>query len=397
MAITKYLLAALTVAASVAAQCSVSTTTVTASADAAGIAGCSTYTGSISIATDAAGAISLDGIKVITGNLTVQNNPAISSLEANDLETIGGFSLGNLTILSALTFPNINKVTSLNFTALPGLQYLTFGSTGITEASSVLITNTQLNTLEGLNLNSLDTININNNLFLRNVSLQLTSLSGSLDIEANGRNLDASFPNLQTAQNMTFRNCSTVELPALANVTQDLGLYGNYFTTFSAPNLTTVGGMILDDNTSLTNISIPLLTSVNGTYQIANNTLLKSIDGFPKLASITGSVDINGNLTNCSLPALSDVQGAFNLSSTTTFDCSAFDKDNSNQVIKGTYVCSGSSSSSSGTPSSTASSTSSGSTPKSTTKSGAAGHLEINIPAVIVGTTVIAGLLQLLL
>lgn len=96
---------------------------------------------------------------------------------------------------------------------------------------------------------------------------------------------------------MTFRNCSTVDLPALANVTQDLGFYGNSMQTFSAPNLTAVGGLIFVDNTALTNISIPQLTSANQSYQIANNTMLKQINGFPKLANIGGALDFNGNFT----------------------------------------------------------------------------------------------------
>ena len=184
--------------------------------------------------------------------------------------------------------------------ALPALFQLSFGDPGITQASSLLITNTALTSLKGIDqLEKVDTFNVNNNGGLTNISLQVTSISKSLDIEANDgyvSGLSTSFPMLETAQNMTFRNCSSISIPALKNVTQSLGFYGNAITELAAPNLTSTGlGLIFVDNTELTNISIPQLTTVNGSYQIANNTQLQIINGFPKLSVIQGALDFNGN------------------------------------------------------------------------------------------------------
>ena len=294
----------------ITAQCSNSATlTITASADASSLASCTTYSGSVAIPTGLAVAqdgnghqqLSVDGVEKITGNLTVTNAILLSSLSFGDLKSIGGFELGGLTVLSELSFPQLTTVTALNFTALPALQQLSFGGTGISQAVSVLITNTGLSSLQGINnLQEVTSFNVNNNAALQNISLQVTSIKGSLDIEANDgyvSGLTTTFPMLETAQNMTFRNCSSVSLPSLANVTEDLGFYGNTMESFSAPNLTTVGGLIFVDNTDLTNISLPMLTSVNGSYQIANNTMLKIINGFEKLATIGGALDFNGNFT----------------------------------------------------------------------------------------------------
>ena len=242
--------------------------------------------------------VQIDGIQVITGNLSAQNNAALSGIEANDLQAIGGLALGNLTTLSSLNMPLLSQVNVVNFTALPELQTMSFGTT-IQKAVSILITNTQLTTLTGINVSSVDTFNINNNPALTTIDMQLTVLTGPLVIEGNGygHNITASFVDLITAQNMTFRNCTEVLLPSLANVSQDLGFYGNSFQTFSAPNLTTAGGLIFNDNVDLTNISLPSLTSINATYQIANNTQLKVIDGFQKLSVIRGALDFSGNFT----------------------------------------------------------------------------------------------------
>ena len=293
-----------------AAQCSNSATlTITASADASGLASCTTYSGSVaiptglSVPTDQNGHqdLSVDGVQAITGNLTVTNAIMLASLSFGSLQSIGGFELGGLTVLSELSMPQLTKVDQLNFTALPALQQLSFGGTGISQASSILITNTGLSSLQGINnLEKVDFFNVNNNPSLQNISLQVTSITGSLDIEANDgyvTGLQTSFPLLETAQNMTFRNCSSVSLPSLANVTEDLGFYGNTMQSFAAPNLTTCGGLIFVDNTDLTNISLPMLTSINASYQIANNTQLKIINGFQKLSIIGGALDFNGNFT----------------------------------------------------------------------------------------------------
>lgn len=292
------------------AQCSDSATlTIAASADASGLASCTTYSGSVAISTGLATPLDtnshqqlmVEGVQVITGNLTVANAVNLSSLTFSDLKTIGGFSLIGLTALSELSFPQLTQVSSINFNALPALQQLSFGNTGILQAESVYITNTQLSSLQGINnLESVSTFTITENSNLQNISLQVTSINQSLDIEANDgyvSGLTTTFPLLQTAQNMTFKNCSSVSLPSLANITQDLGFYGNTMTSFAAPNLTTVGALVFVDNTDLTNISIPGLVTLNGLIQIANNTMLKQIDGFQKLSVIKGALDFIGNFT----------------------------------------------------------------------------------------------------
>lgn len=277
------------------AQCSVGITTITATSQSIP---CSTISGSVAIATDLSGSVQIDGVQQITGNLSAQNNAALTGIEANDLQKIGGIALGNLTTLSALSMPVLSEADQVNFTALPELQMLSFTAT-IQKAISILITNTQLTTLTGINVSSVDTFNINNNPALTTIDMQLTVLTGPLVIEGNGfgHNITASFVDLITAQNMTFRNCTEVLLPSLANVTKDLGFYGNSFETFSAPNLTTAGGLIFNDNVELTNISLPSLTSINATYQIANNTKLKDINGFANLKVIKGALDFSGNFT----------------------------------------------------------------------------------------------------
>ena len=293
-----------------AAQCSNSATlTITKTADASQIASCTTYSGSIALPTDLTDAtdsnghnsLSVSGVEKIVGNLTINNAVNLASVSFGSLKSLAGLQLGSLTVLSELSMPQIQTISQMNLTALPALQQFSFGNDGVTQSQSILITNTGLGSLQGLDqLETVDSFNVNNNNALQNISLQVSSIKNAINIAANDGfqlGLTTSFPMLQMAMNMTFRNCSSVSLPSLANVTQYLGFYGNTMESFAAPNLTTTGGLVFVDNTELTNISIPGLTSVNGSFQIANNTMLKKIDGVQKLSVVTASVDLNGNFS----------------------------------------------------------------------------------------------------
>lgn len=294
----RYLVPALAIAGRAAASCSAATTTVSVSADAAALATCTTFTGSIAIATGTTDNIALNGIQVIEGSLIADNVTQLAEISADSLLTISdSFSLTGLTILSTLNFPQLSDVNTIDWTALPALQGLSF-TTGVQTASMVSIQNTELNTLDGINLQVVDTFYIANNPFLNEISMQLGNITTSLIIEANGREVVANFPDLDWAYNMTFRNVSSVNIQSLSSINGSLGFYSNEFLNVSAANLTTVGGSLsFVSNSDLTNITMPSLTTVTGGFQIANNTALKSIDGFPKLATIGGALDFYGNFT----------------------------------------------------------------------------------------------------
>lgn len=282
-----------------AAQCgSGGTTTIQSNADATGLAGCTTYSGSIAIATGTTDNIQLSGIRTITGSLIANNVTQMTSLSASSLQQIGdSFSLTSLTILSTLSFPQLTKVDTIEWTALPALQGLSF-STGVQEVSMLTIDNTQLNSLDGINLQVVDTMSVTNNPYLTSVNMQLGNVTKSMTLGANGRDLDAEFPNLMWAYNMTIRNASTVSIPSLASVNGSLGFYSDGFENLTAPNLTSVGGSLsFVSCNAVTNISMPELTTIGGGFQLANNTKLAKVDGFPALKTVGGALDFSGVFT----------------------------------------------------------------------------------------------------
>jgi len=329
--------------------CSQKSITAHSQTDLDNLQGCKTLTGSLTLASDFTSptqGATLNGITTILGDLQVNNATLLQSLTAPLLTTIGGaFQLTSLTVLGTLSMPFINSVGSIFWQTLPGLQTLQF-NTGITEAGQVTITDTILTSLSGINLVTVQQFNINNNRYLKDVTVQLTNVTDLLAIEFNGAQVAASFPNLTWANNATFRSCGSVSLPLLEIVNGSLGFFENSFTEVITPKLTAVGtgpnggDITFANNDDLTNVSMPLLTTIFGTLQFVNDTSIQQIEGFPTLSSVRGSIDISGSFENASFPDVTDIRGSFNCQTTSPFDCTAFNALQ-NSVVKGNFECTG--------------------------------------------------------
>lgn len=349
MAIARFVLPALAVAGTAyAASCSVSaTSTIQNAGDATQLASCRTFTGSLAIATGTTDPeINLAGVRKIEGNLVMINNTAVNTLSADSLEEIeGDWVLDGVQGLGQLRFPALSTVENIRWNAFGNnLVSLDFGRQ-ITKASKIDIQNTQLMSLNGINVETIDTLYLANNRYITNISMQLGNVTEGLVLEANNPEVTVSFPNLLWAFNMTFRNCSTIEIPSLQTLNGSLGLYGNVIKSFEAPNLTEIGGALaIVSNTELTNISFPLLKEVKADLQVANNTALHEVESFPELKTIGGAFDFNGNFSKIATPVLNDVKGAFNLQSTGDVQevCDKFYKPLKNkEKIRGKYECVG--------------------------------------------------------
>lgn len=243
--------------------------------------------------------INIASVRAVTGDISVMGAPNITTFGADSIQQIGGtFTLNNCQILSSVNWPQLTAVGNLDFEALPNLQQFGFTSS-IGQANTVNIQNTFLTTLNGINLQKVTSVTIVNNPLLQAVSMQVSNISEALTIASNGDRLQASFPNLLTAQNLTFRDCPSVSIPSLNNVTGSMGFYSNSFQSLNTPNLTLVDGTLaFVSNTQLTNISMPGLNTINGGLQIQNNSQLQDMtNSFPGLKTIGGALDFFGNFT----------------------------------------------------------------------------------------------------
>ncbi|OTB09094.1 hypothetical protein M426DRAFT_51138, partial [Hypoxylon sp. CI-4A] len=322
------------------------TATIQSAADATTIAKCDKIDGDVIIATTAGPDINLSGeLTEITGDLRAENNGLLSTLRSTSLETIGGtFALKNVTKVSTLNFPALGEVGTIDWATLNSLPEPTFGNPGITKAKSVTIADTFIENIDGINVQSLTDMNINNNRRLTKFSTSIKSLSNTLYVQANGLNLTMEMPNLEWIANMTIANVTSFSVPSLHTVNGSMRFDSNYFDTFIAANLTSIqdGDLSFVSNPELKNISIPKLESIGGGFTIANNTALEKIDGFSALNEIGGAVKVRGSFTDVDLPALKDVKGAFEVVSTEDIDDSCNDlNDYKGGVVQGDYSCKG--------------------------------------------------------
>jgi hypothetical protein len=234
----------------------------------------------------------------ITGDLVADGATGLVSFEAVGLKSIGGsFTLNGLTVLSTLAFPELVSVGDIAWSTLPALQALTF-TKKVSKADTVLITDTLLSSLNGINLVTASRFNINNNRYLRSIDVALGNVSDLLIIEANGKGVNASFPDLKWANNITIRDAGDMYFPVLEKVNHSAAFVNNTFSTASFPELAEVGGSFAIISCSkLTKITANSLEEVGGTFQIANNTKLDTVDGFEKLTVVGGAVDMSGVFT----------------------------------------------------------------------------------------------------
>jgi len=315
----KHLLPAFVAIGSVAAQstCTVSTTTVNSQAEATKLASCKTVKGTVVVGSGSGASIDISGPKEITGDLIVQNNGQLTSFQSTSLETIGGtFRLNNVTALNSVSFAELTSAQIVEWVSVTRLDTVTLGP--LSKASSVRLSDTFLNTLDGFALSSATDIKLDNNRRLTKYSSQLTHLDGELVIQANGLQLEVDLPKLVWINNMAIANVTKFSIPALQVVNGSARFDSNFFTTFNAPNLTNTekGDISFVGNGFLKNMTFPKLTTLNGGLLIANNTGLDQVTFFPKLAKITGAVKLRGSFKEIDFPALDNVKGAFDVSST---------------------------------------------------------------------------------
>ncbi|KAG9235043.1 hypothetical protein BJ875DRAFT_542429 [Amylocarpus encephaloides] len=381
--------------------CSQPTITLASQADASALANCATISGAIVISPSASGTISVDGPQQVVGGFSALNAGNLVTLGSTTITSIGGdFTLTNLTTLSTLSFGSLKSCKNIAWSALPALPELTFAAT-VSKATSVVITNTFLSSLDGINLLTCETLDINNNNRLNTFSTQIANVTNQLTIDSNGVNLAVSFPNLMTVANATFKNASSITVPSLSTVSGSLGFYGTNMESVSAPNLTSIGGKTLGvdggglafvGNAKLANISMPRLNQVSGAFQIANNSALTAIS-FPSLSKVGGAIDFSGNFSTPELPALTQVSGGFNVQSTAQIDCSTFDQEKGTVILGANdkaYTCLTTADAQAGV----GSATTSGGSSSSTSKAAAASY---GINEAVAGLSVVGGLLQMLL
>lgn len=334
---------------SVASGCSFTSATATAQADLDKYASCEALVGDLTIGGDSLSVAYLNNVKAIYGSLNIIGATQLTSFTANSLGSISGeFKLQGLTILSTLALPALSAVDSINFITLPALDSIQL-NTGITSITSLYISDTSLETIDGFDVTSLNTFNVNNNKNLATIDSNLEEVKVALEVSFNAKTVEVAFDQLKWANNITFRDVSSVSLSKLQAVNASLGFINTSLSQIDLSSLTTVGGSLaVVSNEDLEELELSNLTSIAGGFEIANNTKLSNIDGFDSLETVGGAIIFMGAFNNASLPSLKRVSGGAHIESSGDLDCSSFNKLDTKGAIQGdSYVCKGASTSTS--------------------------------------------------
>ena len=364
------------------------------------LSSCTTVSGDVTIQ-GSIGTAALSGVTRIKGSLTIKNATSLSSFSADSLQIIDDeLSLTDLTILDNLNLPVLTQVGSIYFVTLPALSEITL-TTGISQVDSIYISDTALESLSGINVINVDTFNVNNNRDLQTVDGSLKTVKTSLEVSYNSENVEVTFDNLVWANNVTFRDVSSISMANLTAVNGSMGVYNTTIDSLVLDNLEEIGGALaVSFNNELTELEFSSLVEIGGALDITNNSALSSITGFPKLKTVGGAIDISGAFNNISFPSLKSVKGGANFYSSVYMDCSALKALHKKGVIQGDdYSCTAaksSSSSSSGSKSGSSTATASGSSSDSTDTASASGTATSSgsgAPQVIISGASIVGAL----
>ncbi|KAG2732439.1 hypothetical protein G9P44_004856 [Scheffersomyces stipitis] len=321
---------------SVASGCSFSSFVATASAQVQQVAACATAVGDITIRGDSFGSIELTGLEQVFGSLKIQNTTLATTINAPTLQLISeDFELSGLTILNTLNLAQLNTVGSLNWVTLPALES-TGLTQGITAADSVVISDTGLTALTGINVVELQTFDVNNNQDINTIDSALQSVTSLLSISYNAESVDVVLDELTSAKNVVFQSINSLSVGNLTTINGSLSVSQSSIDAIEFKDLTSISNSLtINKNSELESLDFPKLTSIGGALEISDNDKLKSFDGFPELKTIGGSVDINGTFDNGTFESLSRVAGGFTLKSDGDISCEEFNKLNSDGDIKG--------------------------------------------------------------
>lgn len=361
---------------SVSSGCSFKDFTATNPAQVQQVAACATAVGDITIqGTGLGSTVDLTGVEQIFGDLSINNATLINSFVAPDLQLISGdFTIESATVLDTINLAQLTTVGTLLWNHLNAINN-TGLTTGLTTADSVIISDTSLAALEGINVYKLKVFNINNNGGIQLINSGLQSVTDLLSITFNSESVDVKLDSLTTAKDIILQSINSVSAENLTTVNGSLTVSSSSLTDLKLDSLTNINSSLtIDDNDDLKEISFSSLKNIGGAFEVADNDDLEDFGDFSKLATVGGSVNFTGSFDNGTFEALQRVSGGFSMDSDGDLSCSEFNKLNSDGVVRGDkYYCKGksesSSSSSAKTDSGSATADASGSASGSSTAS----------------------------
>ncbi|KAI8645744.1 hypothetical protein BD408DRAFT_480484 [Parasitella parasitica] len=317
---------------------------VMAQADLDTIKTCKIFKGTIDIDHMTATQLKMEGVEQLIGDLLLNGNADLEKFSAPELQKVDGtIKIENHTILNKVELPKLTEATTFSMAVLPALETISFPA-GLSKVKSMRIEDTRAPKVDGFRPETLDSFTLLSNNYMKSFDFNsVKEVTGDMLLLGNNKLMTFEANQLATIKMATFLNLAQVDMPALANVKSDLSFHENELTVLNLDRVEFIGGtMTIANNNKLTETSFKNLTRIDGALSIGNNTQLASIDGFPKLAEIHGTVDLAGGFNVYNLPVLQDVRGGMRLQTTSSqLGCSEIERKlKGENIVKGnTWSC----------------------------------------------------------
>lgn len=281
----------------------------------------------------------LDNLQALNGSLYIVQSPNLVRIEAPRLETISNvFHMEKLTSLALVHMPVLTSVTNLEWRVLPILGNINFGN--IDGLQSIIISDTSLTGVSGFSSAKLKVVDVNNNRFMESLRSDVGHVSEKLHIAANANNMVVELKSLVSAHNISVHNLASLDISRLEEVKGSINLIANLFSEVKMPKLTTVGGTFsISKNEKLETINLTSLKEVGGGLQINGNLYISKIDFLPKLSIVGGALELVGNIKEVTMKSLKLVKGSARvITSDQNFNCATWKQKDASTVVRGGKV-----------------------------------------------------------
>lgn len=149
------------------------------------IRNCKTYGGNIVIDNSGVPELTMYGVELIEGDLSVTNNNALQRLAMPKLQGINGvMKLANNKVLSTVDLKQLYALRALEVSVHPALNEIKFPA-GLAQAEKISIADTTITKLDGLKLSSVKEVEVTNNIYLKNLAFNNMTSIGTILVSAN--------------------------------------------------------------------------------------------------------------------------------------------------------------------------------------------------------------------
>ncbi|KAJ2719944.1 Tyrosine--tRNA ligase cytoplasmic [Coemansia sp. Benny D115] len=285
---------------------------------------CQKFQGDIIIdGVEGIGALSMDSVQQITGDLVIQNMYDLQTVSLGQLTSTGSLKLLNNTNVYKVDVPKLTSASDFQVINNPNLKELRYSN--ISSTDNFQIINTYVSTLGAFTASKVGNIEVVSNQMLTQLDFSsVKQTTGYINIANNGKNSNVTFSSLtQVGGNASFADASSLDISKLSTISDDFSLYTNSFKNLTVGALTKAEKSITLSGNKFSAIYFPKLSDIGSSLNIANNTNFKSISDktFPELGSIPGSIVIEGSFDNITFPSLTSVDGLVSLKGKGRLSC----------------------------------------------------------------------------